>query len=108
MAIPDPATGAAEVQATDAAPTGRWRRLLSRDADRREREERLLDALFVPLILLALLVWLSLSANGFLERDNLTNIILQGSILGIVSLGMTFVILAGELDLSVGSGVALV
>jgi ribose transport system permease protein len=79
-----------------------------RAAERRGPAEGWLDVLFVPAILLALLVYLSLSADGFLDTDNLTNIILQGSILAVVAFGMTFVILAGELDLSVGSGVALV
>jgi ribose/xylose/arabinose/galactoside ABC-type transport system permease subunit len=75
---------------------------------RGRRSEGRLEILFVPVILAALLLWLSLSAHGFLETDNVTNILLQGSMLGIVAFGMTFVILAGELDLSVGSGVALV
>ncbi len=67
-----------------------------------------IDLLFVPTILLGLLAYLSISADGFLDTDNLTNILLQGSILALVAFGMTFLILAGELDLSVGSGIALV
>lgn len=75
---------------------------------RRPQAQGLVDLLFVPAVLLALLVYLSATTEGFAERENLTNIILQGSVLAIVAFGMTFVILAGELDLSVGSGVALV
>jgi ribose transport system permease protein len=74
----------------------------------REGGEGLLDLLFVPLIVAALVIWLSLSAKGFLQTANITNILIQGAILGIVSFAMTFVVLAGELDLSVGAGVALV
>src|SRR4051794_27743394 len=65
------------------------------------------EPLFVPVLIAALVLYLGVSADGFFTRDNLINILLQGSILAVVSFGMTFVILTGELDLSVGSGVAL-
>lgn len=74
----------------------------------RSQAESWLDLLFVPVVLIGLLIWLAATTDGFLDRQNLTNILLQGSILAIVAFGMTYVILAGELDLSVGSGVALV
>lgn len=89
-------------QATTARP-GRWL-----PGERRGPADGWVDLLFVPMILVALLIYLSFSADGFLDSANLRNVILQGSILGVVAFGMTFVILAGELDLSVGSGVALV
>ncbi|MEA2269040.1 MAG: ribose transport system permease protein [Solirubrobacteraceae bacterium] len=66
------------------------------------------DVLFVPAVLLALVVYLSLANEFFLTSINVTNIFIQASILAIVAFGLTFVIIAGELDLSVGSGVALV
>jgi ribose/xylose/arabinose/galactoside ABC-type transport system permease subunit len=43
----------------------------------------------------------------FLTEENLTNVLRQNSMLGLVSLGMTFVILTGGIDLSVGSLVAV-
>src|SRR5919199_490225 len=43
----------------------------------------------------------------FLSEDNLTNVLRQNSMLGLVALGMTFVILTGGIDLSVGSLLAL-
>jgi ribose transport system permease protein len=43
----------------------------------------------------------------FLEPGNLTDVLRQVSIIGILSLGMTFVILTGGIDLSVGSTLAL-
>ena len=43
----------------------------------------------------------------FLEFGNLTDILRQVSIVGIISLAMTFVILTGGIDLSVGSVLAL-
>lgn len=66
------------------------------------------DVLFVPGVLLALVVYLSVANEFFLTSANLTNVLLQASILAIVAFGLTLVILSGELDLSVGAGVALV
>lgn len=66
------------------------------------------DVLFVPGVLLALSIYLSWANQYFLTDLNITNIALQGATLAIVAFGLTFVILAGELDLSVGAGVALV
>jgi ribose/xylose/arabinose/galactoside ABC-type transport system permease subunit len=43
----------------------------------------------------------------FLSLDNLTNILLQSAVNLIIALGMTFVIIVGGIDLSVGSLVAL-
>ena len=42
----------------------------------------------------------------FLDPGNLTDILRQVSIIGIISLAMTFVILTGGIDLSVGSTLA--
>ncbi|CAM5773707.1 ribose ABC transporter permease [Labrys miyagiensis] len=52
-------------------------------------------------ILLA--VCLSLLSPYFLTRSNIFNILDQSVVVGIVSVGMTFVILTGGIDLSVGS-----
>ena len=46
-------------------------------------------------------------ARIFLEAGNLTDILRQISLIGIISLAMTFVILTGGIDLSVGSILAL-
>jgi ribose/xylose/arabinose/galactoside ABC-type transport system permease subunit len=43
----------------------------------------------------------------FLTEENLTNVLRQNSMLGLLALGMTFVILTGGIDLSVGSLVAV-
>ena len=74
----------------------------------RSRAEGWGELLFVPIVLAILVAYLSASNEFFLTEVNLTNILIQGSILAIVAFGLTFVILAGELDLSVGAGVALV
>lgn len=43
----------------------------------------------------------------FLTTDNLLNVLIQSSIIAIIAVGMTFVIISGGIDLSVGSVVAL-
>ncbi len=61
-------------------------------------------------VFLGLLVvgaFFSFQSPVFLSSFNLQNIILQSSIQGVIAIGMTFVILTGGIDLSVGSVVAL-
>lgn len=53
--------------------------------------------------LLALVVVASLLSDRFLTAPNLLNVLRQVSIVGILALGMTFVILTAGIDLSVGS-----
>jgi ribose transport system permease protein len=50
----------------------------------------------------------AVASEHFLKFRNITNILRQVSYTGIIALGMTFVIVAGGIDLSVGSMVALV
>ncbi|UGA55487.1 ABC transporter permease [Vibrio sp. VB16] len=62
-----------------------------------------------PLIALFVLVILSaIASEHFLIPRNITNVLRQVSYTGIIALGMTFVIIAGGIDLSVGSMLALV
>jgi ribose transport system permease protein len=75
--------------------SGRWRlRLGAREAG-------------VALALLAMCVALTLLNERFLTATNLLNIGRQVSLLGIMAVGMTFVLVAGEVDLSIGSTYAL-
>ncbi|RAM59283.1 ribose ABC transporter permease [Mesotoga sp. SC_3PWM13N19] len=60
------------------------------------------------LILVILMVVFSVISPFFFNSRNLLNITRQVSITLIVAIGMTFVILTGEIDLSVGSSAALV
>ena len=72
------------------------------------REAKSLLAL-AAIVLLAILISPS-AANGsriFLQAGNLTDILRQISLIGIISLSMTLVILTGGIDLSVGSILAL-
>ena len=57
-----------------------------------------------PLItLIALFVFFSLASPSFLTLDNFTNILAQVSLTSIIAVGLTFVILTGEIDLSVAA-----
>ena len=64
----------------------------------------------IPLALVILIIIFSISSRAFLTSRNIMNILRQVSIVGIWAVGMTFVILTGGIDLSVGSviGVAVV
>lgn len=59
----------------------------------------------VGLILLSII--LSFASPYFLTRNNLINLVRQISLYAIIAFGMTFVILTGGIDLSVGSIVAV-
>lgn len=72
-------------------------------------KRRLDFAKYAPIFALIILFILSSVASPyFLKFRNLTNILRQSSYTGIIGLGMTFVIISGGIDLSVGSMVALV
>ncbi|HEV7254681.1 MAG TPA: ABC transporter permease [Mesorhizobium sp.] len=76
-----------------AAPAGRWsptRLLQAREAG-------------VFFALLSLCLFLAVATDGFLTSTNLLNVGRQVSLLGIMAVGMTFVLISGEVDLSVGS-----
>lgn len=61
-----------------------------------------------PLIgLIVLCIFLSIATDSFLSFRNFVNILDQITVLGIMAVGMTFVILIGGIDLSVGSVLAL-
>ena len=61
----------------------------------------------LPLTLLAICIALSAARPGFLTVPNLVNLVRQISINGILAVGVTFVLLTGGVDLSLGSLVAL-
>lgn len=61
----------------------------------------------VFLALVVLCLFLTFATDGFLTSVNLLNVGRQISLLGIMAVGMTFVLISGEVDLSVGSNYAL-
>lgn len=58
------------------------------------------------LVLLVLFVALSLLAPNFLTRSNLLDVARQLSFTGVIAFAMTLVIVAAEIDISVGSAIA--
>ncbi|MBX2885902.1 MAG: hypothetical protein KTR32_38450, partial [Granulosicoccus sp.] len=69
---------------------------------------RLFSGTTGPLLgLIALCIFLSFATDSFLSIRNFLNILDQITVLGIMAVGMTFVILIGGIDLSVGSVMAL-
>jgi ribose/xylose/arabinose/galactoside ABC-type transport system permease subunit len=79
-----------------------------RVADRRERLAGILqrNGAFVVLAAVAVLASL-IFGTRFASVDNFLNILEASSFLGLVAIGMTFVIVGGGIDLSVGSLLAL-
>ena len=70
--------------------------------------EILLEKYMMLMVLLLTCVIISIIKPVFLTTMNLTNVLRQVSMIGIIAVGMTFVILSAQLDLSVGAVVALV
>lgn len=60
----------------------------------------------ILLVFLLLVIILSVVTPNFLRTRNILNVLRQTSINGLLSIGMTFVILTGGIDLSVGSVLA--
>lgn len=58
-------------------------------------------------IVIVLMVILSFATKNFFTVNNMRNLVRQTSVNGIIALGMTFVIISGGIDLSVGSVVGV-
>jgi len=83
---------------TEAETPSAVRRLLSGSVGRN---------LGLVLALLVIIVVGAVTSSNFLNFDNALVILRQASIIGVISVGMTFVIIAGGIDLSVGAVLAL-
>jgi ribose transport system permease protein len=59
------------------------------------------------LFVVVITVFFSFAADHFFDFRNLQNILVQTSTIGLIALGMTFVMVNGNIDLSVGATVAL-
>jgi ribose transport system permease protein len=60
----------------------------------------------VGVVVLLLVIGAILEPGSFLTSDNMLNVLRQASVVGVLAIGMTFVIATGGIDLSVGSMVA--
>ena len=74
--------------------------------DRRKIKIFLLDHI-IEVCLVILVIGLAFGANGFLTWANWMNILRANSLKGVIAFGMTMVIIAGLIDLSIGSIVGL-
>jgi ribose transport system permease protein len=74
---------------------------------RRLRAGRMIRASGLVWVLVAMCLAAALISDAFLNPFNLINVARQVALFGIVSIGMTFVILTAGIDLSVGSIVAV-
>jgi len=69
--------------------------------------ENLFKQHMMEFVLIVIVVALSLFASGFFTVNNLLGIFRSVAITGVISFGMTMAIIGGEIDLSVGSSIAL-
>src|SRR2546423_15603266 len=65
-------------------------------------------SLAMPIALAAICAFFALREPAFLGARNLTQLIVEFSITGTLALGMFMILLTGQIDLSVGSGVGLI
>src|SRR5215213_2432441 len=73
----------------------------------RERLFTTLQRRGAVVVLILVVAVSAVTFDNFLTAQNLENIVLQGAFLGLIVVGMTFVIISGGIDLSVGSMLAL-
>ncbi|SFR84784.1 ribose transport system permease protein [Agromyces sp. CF514] len=95
VAEANPTTSAVAVE----APVSPIRRLLSGSAGR--------NLGLILALLLIVVVGAITAPDTFTTTSNMLTILRQASIIGVISVGMTFVIIAGGIDLSVGSVMGL-
>ncbi len=90
--------------APETDPPANRKRLVSFAPRSRRRlvQESGLAAAFI--VSLFVFTW---TATNFATEENVLNILRQAAFTGIIAMGMTLVIVAGEIDISVGSAVAL-
>jgi len=70
-------------------------------------KKRLININGIIIALLVLIVIVSIGSNKFLSTSNIMNILRQASTLGIMACGATFVMVGGNIDLSIGSILSL-
>ncbi len=68
-----------------------------------EAVRKLMLSAGLVITLLVVVVYFSITAEGFADLQNLRNIARDVSLIGIVAVGMTLLVLTGNIDLSVGS-----
>lgn len=72
------------------------------------KSRALLQNLAMPLALVGICVFFTLRESAFLGPRNLTQLIVEFAMTSTLALGMFMILLTGQIDLSVGSGVGLI
>ena len=72
------------------------------------KSRELIQNLALPFALVAICAFFAVREPAFLGSRNLTQLIVEFSITGTLALGMFMILLTGQIDLSVGSGVGLI
>jgi ribose transport system permease protein len=75
-------------------------------ADRFRSRIRLQESALVGIVVVLVIVGAATKPSAFLTSDNFFTVLTQASVVGVLAIGMTFVIASGGIDLSVGSLVA--
>lgn len=89
----------APVEVTESGPTWSIRSVLQQIA-------RIPSEVLLGLFLLGLVIYFSANSDVFLSVDNIRNILLSVTVLGIVAVPSTMLMVSGNVDLSVGSAAA--
>ena len=72
------------------------------------RRENLLKNYGIIIGFLVLCTIISFATPNFLTRNNILNLLRQSSIIGVIATGMTFVIISGNFDISVGKIMSMI
>jgi ribose/xylose/arabinose/galactoside ABC-type transport system permease subunit len=92
----------------DATPDGKAGAAVAGDDGQRSRKLAALLWGQMPLLaLIVLCVIATILSSRFVSWININNVLVQGAVMTVIAIGMTFVIVSGGFDLSVGSVVAL-
>ena len=96
-----------ELQLTDAPPPSAPRMRSAPLGQRILRSEGVRFVLPLVIAIVAISLYTNHQNSRFITFDNFQSIFLQVAVLGIIAIGQTFLIVAGQLDLSVGALAAL-
>ncbi len=72
------------------------------------RRRRLPETAALAAVLVLLMAFFTTRSEFFLTRDNLINVLFSAAVIGIVAAPATLLLVAGQFDLSVGSGAAFI
>lgn len=92
---------------TSPGPSGTTAKPAARLARRARELDPSAYVVYVGFVLILAFFAITLSDDGFLTSNNLLNILRQTAPITVMAVGMVFVLSAGEIDLSIGSVVAL-